>query len=76
MGPGRAHGPGAGHDLTDRLAAHAHGGDRGGHLGRRWLAAQAGGEEFLGGVFVQRGAVRELGQQGLEGVRHGRRGRG
>src|SRR5262249_38489786 len=69
-------GPRAGGDLADGLAAQAHGGDRGGDLGRRRLPLEAGSEEGLGGFLVQRRAVGQLGQEGLEGVGPGRGGLG
>ncbi len=67
----RAQGPRAGGDLLHRLAAHPHGGDRRGDLGRRRLAPQAGGEEGLGVCLAQGLAVGERGEQRFEVVGHG-----
>ena len=66
-----SHRAGAGHDLAQGLAAQAHGGQRGAHLGRRWLSAQAGGEEGVSVVAGQGRAVGQSREQRLEGVGHG-----
>ena len=70
-GQGRlAHLARAGGQLAQRLAAHPHGGQGGGDLGRCRLATQAGGEEVGGVGFGQGRAVGQPRQQRLEGVRH------
>ena len=65
-----AHGAGEGGDLAHRLAAQAHGGDRGRKLSWAGFAAEAGGEEGLGILLAQGLAVGEAGEEWFESGGH------